>query len=311
MPDLPGLDGFHDLARVVQDCIPGKPGGNGASAVHARDEGVFLIAAQLQRFGNDGGEIPAFPDVHNAGVGDDRGGEHPVRIAGPQGHDAVGGEEDGRGDVLKLPLLVLPRRAKVALEVGVFLLELRVAVGGQHFRVGVDADALARCLFQQAFHIIEVMAGDDDEWPFLDGQGHFHRLRVAERGGVGLVQKLHHPVGHQASLLYQLEQLFLVLLVGQRGEGGAEKRVDLAVRVPQHPGMIGVGRHAPQAEQHRGFQAADVLIRLLPQLFHVVIAHRGRSRTGCGKGSVLCLPDLFRQLADRLGVKVHIRDGGE
>ena len=109
----------------------------------------------------------------------------------------------------------------------------------------------------------------------------------------------------------QLEELVLVVFLGQRPQGRAEEQIDLAIGIAQHPRVVGVSCHAPQAEQHRGFQAADVLIRLLPQLFHVVIAHRGRSRTGCGKGSVLCLPDLFRQLADRLGVKVHIRDGGE
>lgn len=38
-------------------------------------------------------------------------------------------------------LLVLPRRAEVALEMGIFF-QFRIAMGGQHFAVGVDVDAL-------------------------------------------------------------------------------------------------------------------------------------------------------------------------
>ena len=109
----------------------------------------------------------------------------------------------------------------------------------------------------------------------------------------------------------QLEELVLVPLLCDGPQRRAEKQVDLAIGIAQHPRVVGVSCHAAQPKEDKGAQALPVRVRLLPQLFHVVIAHRGRSRTGCGKGSVLCLPDLFRQLADRLGVKVHIRDGGE
>ena len=77
-------------------------------------------------------------------------------------HQAVCGEQHRRGDVGKLLLLVLPRRAEVALEVWVFL-QLRIAVGWQHFAVRVDIHALARRLLQQQLEVVQVVPGDDVE----------------------------------------------------------------------------------------------------------------------------------------------------
>ena len=155
------------------------------------------------------------------------------------------------------------------------------------------------------------MAGDDDERPFLDGQGHLHRLGVAECAGVGLVQLSHDPVGHPPGVLHQLEELVLVPLLCDGPQRRAEKQIDLAVGVIQHPGVVRVGRHAPQAEQHEGLQALDVRVRLLPQLLHIVVGHWCRCRAGRGKGFLLGLPDLIGQLRHRLGVEINIGDGGE
>ena len=44
-------------------------------------------------------------------------------------------------------VLILPGGAVVAVEVGIFF-QFRIAVGGQHFAVGVDIDAFALGLFQ-------------------------------------------------------------------------------------------------------------------------------------------------------------------
>ena len=311
MPDAARFHSVHDLLGVAQHSPAGKAGGDHTAAVHARDEGVLRVAAQLKRLGDDRRKIPVLPDVGDAGIGDDRGGEYPVGIAGPQRHDAVGGEEHRCRDVLKLPLLVLPCGAKVAFQMRKALFQLRVAVGRQHLGVGVDIDALALGLLQQALGVVEVVAGDDDERPFLDGQRHFYRLGVAKRAGVGLVQLSHDPVGHDAGVLHQLEELVLVAFLGQRPQRRAEKQVDLAIGIAQHPGVVRVGRHAPQAEQHEGLQALDVRVRLLPQLFHVVVTHRRRSGAGGSKRLLFCLPHLVGELGHRLGVEVDVGDGGE
>ena len=311
MPDGTLVDGLDDRLRMAQHGMVGKAGGDHTAAVHARDEGVLRVAAQLKRLGDDRRKIPVLPDVGDAGIGDDRGGEYPVGIAGPEGHDAVGGEEHRCRDVLKLPLLILPCGAEVAFQVREPLFQLRVAVGRQHLGVGVDVDALALGLLQQALGVVEVVARNDDEGAFLDGQRHFYRLGVAKRAGVGLVQLSHDPVGHPPGVLHQLEELVLVASLGQRPQRRAEKQVDLAIGIAQHPRVVGVSCHAPQAEQHEGLQALDVRVRFLPQLFHVVVTHRRRSGAGGSKRLLFCLPDFIGQLRHRLGVEINIGDGGE
>ena len=66
---------------------------------------------------------------------------------------------------------------KLPLRCGVFL-QLRIAVGWQHFAVRVDIHALARRLLQQQLQVVEIMAGDDDERPLL------HRQRTVTGVGV-------------------------------------------------------------------------------------------------------------------------------
>ena len=85
MPDGTLVDGLDDLLRMAQYGMVGKPGGDHTAAVHARDEGVLRVAAQLKRLGDDRRKIPVLSDVGDAGIGDDRGGEYPVGIAGPEG----------------------------------------------------------------------------------------------------------------------------------------------------------------------------------------------------------------------------------
>ena len=82
---------------------------------------------------------------------------------------------------------------------------------------------------------------------------------------------------------------------------GAVEPVQLRVDAAQHPRVIVVGRHAAQAEQDKAFQAAHVLVRLVPELLHVVV------KANAGAGGV----DVFGELIDGLRVKIDIGDGGE
>ena len=82
-------------------------------------------------------------------------------------HKAVCGKQHGRGYVRELLLLVLPRRAEVALEV-LKLAQLGIAVRGQHLAVGVYVYALALGLLKQEFQVIQVVAGDYDVRAFFN-----------------------------------------------------------------------------------------------------------------------------------------------
>jgi hypothetical protein len=67
-------------------------------------------------------------------------------------------------------LLILPSRAKVPFELWV-LFKQRISMGRQHFAVRIDTlTPLPFSLFEEQLQVMQVMAGDDDERAFFDGQ---------------------------------------------------------------------------------------------------------------------------------------------
>ena len=153
------LYGVNDLVRNAENRAVAEAGGDGGSAVNASELRILGKAAQLQRLLNDWGKVLVLADMYDFRIGDHLGGEDPVFIAVLGRHQAVGGEEDRRGEICKFLLLILPRRAEVALEVRIFL-QLRVTVGRQHLAVGVDVDALVLSLLQEPLQIVQIVAGD-------------------------------------------------------------------------------------------------------------------------------------------------------
>ena len=115
MANFAAFHQLHDLPRMGQHGVAGKAGGDGVAAVHAGHGMVIRVAAALQRFFNDRRKILVRADVGDFRVGDHRGGEHPVAVALPHRHQAVGCKQNGRRDIMELGLLVLPSGAKVAL----------------------------------------------------------------------------------------------------------------------------------------------------------------------------------------------------
>ena len=57
--------------------------------------------------------------------------------------------------------------------------------------MGINVDALALGLGQKLLGVVKVVAGNDDERPFLDGQRDFCRFRFAKGAGVGMIQQFH------------------------------------------------------------------------------------------------------------------------
>ena len=112
MANFAAFHQLHDLPRMGQHGVAGKAGGDGVAAGHGM---VIRVAAALQRLFNDRRKILVRADVGDLRVGDHRGGEHPVAVALPHRHQAVGGKQNGRRDIVELGLLVLPSGAKVAL----------------------------------------------------------------------------------------------------------------------------------------------------------------------------------------------------
>ena len=177
--DGASFDGLDDLWRLREDCRVGKAGGEHVTAVDAAHAAVGLIAAEGERLLDDRGEVLAALrirlDMTQPPVANDRGGVDAVSVALTRRHDAVGGEKNGCGEIGKLLLLILPRRAEVAGEMGVFV-QTRIAVRGQHLAVRIDVDGLSSGLLEELMQVLKVVTGYDDERSFLnigvDARGH-------------------------------------------------------------------------------------------------------------------------------------------
>ena len=131
--------------------------------------------------------------------------------------------------------------------------------------------------------------------------------------GVGLVQKRHALEVHLPHLHDHGQQLLHTPVLADGKEAFIEEAVYLLVGIAQHHGVIGVGRHTPQAEKDQGFERTDVLVGL-PELAHVVFVGSAAGRcTGAAIGGQRRLfpADDFNLPADGFLVEINIGQGGE
>ena len=312
MPNRAGLDRLDDLICHAKYRATGKASRDGAAAVDAGEGFILGITAQLQSLFNHRGKVLICSDVRHFGVRHHRRGEHPVGIACFGRHQTVGGEQHRCGKFRKLLLLVLPRRAEIALEMGI-LFQFRIAVSGEHFAMGVDVDAFALSLLQQQLQVVEVMAGDDDERSLFHGQRNGNRHGRSVAFGVGLIQKRHALEVFLANLHHDRQQFLHAPVLANGEERLGKEAVHLVIGIPQDHGVMCISCHAAHAKQNEGFQASDILIGA-PEQVHIVVA--GASARGSAACAVGCQPRLFTmypadQFPNRFFVEIHIGDRGK
>ena len=312
VPDRAGFHGPDHLLRRAEHRAAREAGRDRAAAVDAGEDAVGGIAAQRERLFDDRGEVLVRADVGDPRIGHRGRGEHAVGVARLRRHQAVRREQHRRRQVGEFALLVLPRRAEIALEVRVFF-QRGIAVGGQHLAVGIDVDALARSLLEQKLQIAQIMAGDHDERPFFHGQrnGNRHRITVMRR--IGAVEHRHAAQILLADLHHDRQKLVHAPVLADGEERLGEKVVHGRVGLAEHHGVVGVGRHPTHAEEDQRLEAADVLLRA-PELRHVIVA--GSPARGGAQGAVRHEPRFFRvhpvdQRADGVGIEAHVGDGRE
>lgn len=123
-------------------------------------------------------------------------------------------------------------------------------MGREHFAVGVDVDPLAFCLLEEAFHIFKVVAGNDDERAFFDGQGNCRRNRCAVRRGVGFVEEGHAGQVDFTCFHDDRKQFVHTPVFAQGRKALDEECAQFVTGFAEHQGMIGVGCHAAHAEEN-------------------------------------------------------------
>ncbi len=294
------LDGADDLVGDGEDGVVGEAGHQFVGAGLG-----FGPAAEGDGLGDDAGEVLAAlfirGDVLDAGPADFGGGGEVLDVAGARRHDAVGGEQHDAGEVGEFLLLVLPRGAEVALEVGV-LLQLGIAERGEHFAVGVDVDALAGGLFEQHLQVVQVVAGDDDEGALFQRGGHLGRDGVAVGAGVGGVEQGHAGEVDLAEFHDETEPAFDGVVVAEGLQALLEPGGDGGIGLAEDAGVVGVGRHAAQAEEEGGAQGDDVFIAV-EEIFGAVGV---RAAGGDGRAQ-----DAVAHGGQVLGIEIDVGDGHE
>ena len=137
MSDCAGFHSLDDFIRHPKHSTAGKACHHCIAAIDACKHSILGITAQLQCLFDHRSEVLILADVRQFRIGYHRRGEHAVGVACFRRHQAVGGKQHRRRDVGKFSLLILPRRAEVALEMGIFF-QFRIAVGANEMRFGVN-----------------------------------------------------------------------------------------------------------------------------------------------------------------------------
>jgi len=294
------LDGVHDLVGDGEDGVVGEAGHQFVGAGLG-----FGPAAEGDGLLDDAGEVLAAlvigGDVLDAGPADFGGGGEVLNIAGARRHDAVGGEQHDAGEVGEFLLLVLPGGAEVALEVLVFL-QAGIGQGGEHLAVGVDVDAFAFGLFEQHLQVVQVVAGHDDEGALFQGGGHLGGHGVAVGAGIGGVEQGHAGEVDLAEFHDEAEPAFDGVVVAEGLHALLEPGGDLGIGLAEDARVVGVGRHAAQAEQQRGAQGDDVGVAV-EEVFGAVGV---RAAGGDGRAQ-----DAVAHRRQVLGIEIDVGDGHE
>lgn len=177
-------------------------------------------------------------------------------------------------------------------------------MGREHFAVGVDIDALAFRLLEEGFHILQVVAGDDDERAFFDGKGNRCRNGSTVSRRVGFVEEGHAGQVDFTRFHDDGEQFVHAPVFAQSRKAFDEEGAQFVAGLAEHQGMIGISCHAAHAEEDERFQGTDVFVGV-PQAAHVVVSSRGR-RKRCRFSMNLVDHDLCR-----FGVEVDVGNGRE
>ena len=183
-------------------------------------------------------------------------------------------------------------------------------MGGEHLAVGVDVDAAAVGLLEDLLEVAEVVAGYHDEGPGLDGEVHGGGHGVAVGGGVGLVEHGHALQVHAAALQHEVEEGLPVVGGREPVEGAEEEAVHGLGPGAEHGGVVGVGRHAPQAEEQEALEGADVLVGV-PDEAHVVGGVVGGVQVVAGAHVVDALTDGGDEGVHGVVVEAHVGDAAE
>ena len=240
--------GRGELVADGADGFPPETGGDGSSAVDAGKSDLFRGAALFNGGDNGGGEI-LFQMGYAADTGV-AGGKNAVGIGGQGQIHTARGENDGGGNMVEFLLLVLPARAVMPFELGIFT-EFGIGVGREHLSVGIDIHTGVFGLLQDLGEDLKMMAADDDKGAGVDDPGHAHRRGTAVSVEPRFVGLLHGAEADAAHFFQQGVVIFFKMVGSQSDKGFVEKTGGFLVFTAQRPAFVGVESNAADAEKEQ------------------------------------------------------------
>ncbi len=127
--------------------------------------------------------------------------------------------------------------------------------------MGIYIHAGALCLFQQLFHVLQVVSADEDARVVAHAQVHLRDLRMSVARGVGFVEQRHHFHPIFARLQYQCcEVICRKTVVGGSHQCPLHEFIDVILFLLQVVSMFCVGSHPLQSVDGQFPQRAHIFV---------------------------------------------------
>ncbi len=180
-------------------------------------------------------------------------------------------------------------------------------MGGKHFAVGVNIDALPFGLLQKQIQIVQIVAADNDKRAFFNAEWHSRGFGCSIRFGIGLVQQFHYFKVDFASFQHQRQKLIhAILFFRQCSKRFYEETIDALAFITQCLRVISISGNSTDTKQNQRLQRTNVLISV-PNLCHIKVLASSRVCRDCST----ILLYLLNHLLQRVVVKADICNCGK
>lgn len=170
--------------------------------------------------------------------------------------------------------------------------------------MSVNVDAFAFCLFEEKFQIFQIVAGNDDERAFFNGQRNRRRNRCTISRRVGFVEEGHAGQVDFTCFHDNREEFIHAPVFADGRQAFNEEGIDFFTRFAEHESVVSISSHAAHTEEDERFEGTDIFVSV-PHLVHVVVS------CGSGRKSSGFSMDFIDHSLGRRRIEVDVGNGRE
>ena len=175
-------------------------------------------------------------------------------------NDAVGCKQDYTVESFKISYLTPPCTTIVTHKVFVFF-KCGIIIGREHFAVRIYIHSCSFGLFQQLFHVFQVVTADQNSRIVTHANVYFGNFGIAVRSGIGFVEQRHHLHTVFSGFKYKSSELFGVqTIVGSSHQRILHKCVHTRIFEIQIESMLAISSHTFQTINYQFAQWAYIFV---------------------------------------------------